>query len=114
MASSLPACPISVDDSFGPWAGQDCRGGFDFTLLFEESILSIPLQCIFLIVLPVRVWQLAKSDRKVKASTQRTFKAVSRPNIRRPKNTLCGQLTGSPVHMPLPPGSQRRTACLLD
>jgi len=81
MESSYSTCPIGVDDSFGPWAGQECRGGFDFTLMFEEIILSIPLQCIFLLGLPVRVWQLAKSDRKVKTSVQRTLKAVSYPKI---------------------------------
>nr|POF13541.1 abc transporter c family member 9 [Quercus suber] len=43
------ACPASVDQSFGPWAGPVCRGGFDFTLLFEESILALPLLCVFLL-----------------------------------------------------------------
>jgi len=43
---SIDLCSV-VDDSFGPHAGN-CRGGFDFTLLFEETILTIvPLACLF-------------------------------------------------------------------
>ncbi|KAF2157808.1 ABC transporter [Myriangium duriaei CBS 260.36] len=54
----------SVDRSFGPWAGPEERGGFDFTLRFEESILVIPLQCLFLAFLPLRTWQLLHKDMK--------------------------------------------------
>lgn len=62
----------SVDDSFGPWAGQ-CRGGFDFTLLFEESILGIPLLSTFIVLLPGRWWYLSRNRRNgflVKTWTQ--------------------------------------------
>ncbi|GAM82536.1 hypothetical protein ANO11243_005180 [Dothideomycetidae sp. 11243] len=55
----------SVDTSFGPWAGPVARGGFDFTLLFEESVLSIPIQCLFLLFMPLRAWQIAQDDYKV-------------------------------------------------
>ncbi|POR34539.1 Multidrug resistance-associated protein 1 [Tolypocladium paradoxum] len=65
-------CP---DDTFGPWAGHGCRGGFDFTLLFEESILTIPLQCLLLVALPIRVLQLLKSDVQVRFSLQLPIKA---------------------------------------
>jgi hypothetical protein len=64
MPHNLPLCPLTVDDSFSPWAG-DCRGGFDFTLLFEESILAIPLLCIFILVLPFRMVQLVPLGGKV-------------------------------------------------
>ncbi|KAK4139084.1 P-loop containing nucleoside triphosphate hydrolase protein [Dichotomopilus funicola] len=30
-----------VDSTWGPWAGPNCRGGLDFTLTFEEAILTI-------------------------------------------------------------------------
>ncbi|KAL2000414.1 hypothetical protein VTN02DRAFT_3098 [Thermoascus thermophilus] len=61
--SEAALCPPSKDDSFGPYAGP-CRGGFDFTLLFEESILIIPLHCIFLLALPFRAaWLIKRSDR---------------------------------------------------
>ncbi|KAL4880341.1 P-loop containing nucleoside triphosphate hydrolase protein [Aspergillus karnatakaensis] len=69
------ACPPSVDTSFGPWAGA-CRGAFDFTLLFEESILSLPLQCIFLLLLPIRLLQLVRADTKIAVTGLRNWKLV--------------------------------------
>lgn len=38
---SSTGCTIAVEDRFGPVVGNSCLGGFDFTLLFEESILTI-------------------------------------------------------------------------
>lgn len=80
MASSSPksapnngTCP---DNSFGPFAGYHCRGGFDFTLLFEEAIMTIPLQCILLLVLPFRVKSLLKSEAKVGWGLIRPLKLV--------------------------------------
>ncbi|KAI8221422.1 ABC transporter atnG [Colletotrichum sp. SAR 10_99] len=70
------ACPAGVDDSLGPWAGDECRGGFDFTLLFEEAVLAVPLHCLLLLVLPACALRLAGADVKVVASTQRALKAV--------------------------------------
>ncbi|KAM5429329.1 hypothetical protein McanCB56680_000032 [Microsporum canis] len=35
------ACSITVEDVFGPVVASSCLGGFDFTLLFEESILTL-------------------------------------------------------------------------
>ncbi|CAG9989646.1 unnamed protein product [Clonostachys byssicola] len=64
MASS---CAL-VDDTFGPHAG-DCRGGFDLTLLFEESILIVPLCCLLLLAAPIRVaYLLRKGVLKVEKS----------------------------------------------
>jgi len=47
----VQVCPS--DGKFGPGAG-DCRGGFDFTLTFEESILGLAPQLIFLLLAPIR------------------------------------------------------------
>lgn len=63
--SSLSSC-ARLDDSFGPHAG-DCRGGFDFTLLFEETILTLLPLGLLLFVLPPRVWFLLKRSKKVAA-----------------------------------------------
>ena len=63
--SSLIAC-THLDESFGPHAG-DCRGGFDFTLLFEETILTLVPVGILLLVLPPRVWYLSRRAKKVAA-----------------------------------------------
>jgi hypothetical protein len=75
------ACPIEVDDSFGPWAGPACRGGFDFTILFEEAILCIPLQCLLLLILPARLWQLTRMDVKMAHGVLRPLKAVRSPPL---------------------------------
>lgn len=73
MSTSL-WCP---DDSFGPWAGPTCRGGFDFTLLFEDSILSILPSALFLIAAPVCVFQLAREPAKVQSHPVSWVKKVS-------------------------------------
>ena len=52
------------DDTFGPYAG-DCRGGFDFTLLFEETILTILPTSLFLLVLGPRIWFILGRPKKV-------------------------------------------------
>ncbi|KAK2014293.1 hypothetical protein LZ32DRAFT_657406 [Colletotrichum eremochloae] len=74
MWVSQPACPPGQDDSLGPWAGDDCRGGFDLTLLFEEAVFAVPLQSLLLLVLPICALRLARSDVKVVASTLRHLK----------------------------------------
>ncbi|CCF44599.1 ABC transporter [Colletotrichum higginsianum] len=77
MWAPPPACPPGMDDSLGPWAGESCRGGFDFTLLFEEAVLAVPLHSLLLLVLPTCAIRLARSDVKVVASTLRYFKACA-------------------------------------
>lgn len=71
------ACPVAIDDSFGPWVGHGCRDAFDFTLLFEEVILSIPVQSLFLVALLVRVLQLSRTGPKIAPGALRPLKAVS-------------------------------------
>jgi ATP-binding cassette subfamily C (CFTR/MRP) protein 1 len=68
MASgSAKACAL-VDDTFGPWAGPDCRSGFDFTLLFEEFIFSIlPTACL-LSIAPFRIFYLCRKQNKLRRS----------------------------------------------
>ncbi|PHH65591.1 hypothetical protein CDD81_2026 [Ophiocordyceps australis] len=63
-----------ADDSFGPWAGPSCRGGFDFTLLFEESILAIPLDAIFLVAALAR--QRIRQDTKTEKSTENRIRSI--------------------------------------
>jgi ATP-binding cassette subfamily C (CFTR/MRP) protein 1 len=57
-----------VDLTFGPYAGPYCRGGFDFTLLFEEIILSILPVAIVLGWAPFRIAYLWKRQIKVSRS----------------------------------------------
>lgn len=44
----------AVDNSWGPWAG-DCRGGLDFTLLFEESVFCILPTALLLIAALIHI-----------------------------------------------------------
>jgi hypothetical protein len=74
MASQSIQC-ANVDNSFGPHA-SNCRGNFDFTLLFEESILSLlPTSIIILAALP-RIWHLIKRATKVESSILLYLKLV--------------------------------------
>lgn len=61
-----PTCK-SIDDSFGPYAGQ-CRGGFDFTLLFEDAIFSIGPIAILLLITPFRIFHLWRKPTNVSRS----------------------------------------------
>jgi hypothetical protein len=54
------ACmPQYVADGFGP-ASRNCQDDFDFTLLFEQSIMSIGPSALFLLVFSFRIAQLLK------------------------------------------------------
>lgn len=57
----------SSDNTFGPGVGN-CRGGFDFTLLFEDSILGLALQVLLLLLTPLRVNTLRR--RRVRVATK--------------------------------------------
>ncbi|KAF6795321.1 ABC multidrug transporter [Colletotrichum sojae] len=94
-----PGCP---DDTFGPWAGFLCRGGFDFTLLFEESILTIPLQCIFLLVLPFRVSQLCYMSRKTIPNNDGIVKMASAVCVFACSTALLALWSGSPSTLTTP------------
>ena len=77
-AMARPASCKQVDDTFGPYAGN-CRGGFDFTLLFEDSILSILPLALLLLVAPFRISYLFRRAIKVDPSSWLASKLVSGP-----------------------------------
>ncbi|PWY88307.1 multidrug resistance-associated protein [Aspergillus heteromorphus CBS 117.55] len=64
--SSVSSCH---DNWFGPVLDSSCRGGFDFTVLFEASILTVTPAALFLLLVPLRLFYLAKQSPKVHAST---------------------------------------------
>jgi hypothetical protein len=69
-------CSIKAESLFGPQVAPECRDGFDFTLLFEELILTlIPLSLVSLI-LPLRLWQLLNQNLKVKVGSIYFLKLV--------------------------------------
>ncbi|KAJ5370421.1 uncharacterized protein N7496_006513 [Penicillium cataractarum] len=53
-----------LDNTMRVDAGS-CRGGFDFTLLFEETILTLLPIALISILVPLRIWQLSQKRRKV-------------------------------------------------
>ncbi|KAI1862215.1 uncharacterized protein JN550_010371 [Neoarthrinium moseri] len=58
---------VCGDDSFGPSVqSPDCRGGFDFTILFEESILAILPAACFLLLTPFRALRLLRRRIRVR------------------------------------------------
>ena len=52
-------CSPAADRTFGPLV-NGCRADFDFTFLFQESILSITPSSIFLLAAFIRIKYLCK------------------------------------------------------
>ncbi|KAH7388905.1 ABC transporter [Cadophora sp. MPI-SDFR-AT-0126] len=66
---------VCGDDSFGPGVqSSNCRGGFDFTVSFEESILTILPAACFIIFTPLRAIRLFKRRIKVKSTVVHAIK----------------------------------------
>ncbi|RDW83780.1 Multidrug transporter (ABC) [Aspergillus mulundensis] len=65
--SPWPQCHIRVEDTFGPQVAG-CYEDFDFTLLFEESILYLPPLLIAAAVASLRLWQLRSTENLLKRS----------------------------------------------
>lgn len=78
MALSSSSGPLCRDLDNTVRAGMGfCRGGFDFSLLFEETILEILPISIIILVVPFRIWQLSQKRRKVNDSWLLLLKLVS-------------------------------------
>ena len=77
---SASVCP-AIDNSFGPYAGS-CRGGFDFTLLFEETILSLLPLCLILVVVPWRALYLVRRTTKVDGTVLLPLRLVGLISLR--------------------------------
>lgn len=71
----------TLDNNFGPFLQIPGQETFDFTLLFEETILSIGPSALLLLFIPPRILRLWKSPRKVTGSYLQTTKIVSGPAI---------------------------------
>ncbi|KAJ5135875.1 uncharacterized protein N7515_005153 [Penicillium bovifimosum] len=73
--SSTALCR-DLDNTLRIDAGS-CRGGFDFSLLFEETILEILPILLILITIPIRLWHLSSRRNKVIGSWLIFIKLVS-------------------------------------
>ena len=58
--SAFNGCTIDTQKGFGP-ANVFCYGGFDFTLYFEETVLSIAPLFLVLPFLALRLFQLIRA-----------------------------------------------------
>jgi len=58
-------CSIEAENQFGPAIGADCRGGFDFTLLFEQLFLSVAPIAVASLLIPFRLYQLLNRSSRV-------------------------------------------------
>ncbi|KAK2608926.1 hypothetical protein QQS21_002502 [Conoideocrella luteorostrata] len=75
MGAPSSKCPIESEVGFGPTS--DCYDGFDFTLLFEETILTIAPAGITLFLLPWFISRLSKREKKVAGTWRHVAKLVS-------------------------------------
>lgn len=74
MESYSASC-AEIDDTFRLYA-LSCRGGFDFTLLFEETILAVLPLALVVFAVPFRVFYLFRRPRKVVHSVLLPLKIV--------------------------------------
>ncbi|KAH8698352.1 multidrug resistance-associated protein [Talaromyces proteolyticus] len=70
-------CSLQADNRFGPVIDRGCRGGFDFTLLFEQAILGLVPAVAFLLVCPVRLQILVKRDVRTQPHLMRLAKLIT-------------------------------------
>ena len=70
------SCSIQAESVFGPQVAEECRGGFDFTLLFEELILAIVPLAIVCCFMPFRIWRLLRESEKARISSIHHWKLV--------------------------------------
>ena len=71
----MPKCDITAVDGFGP--ATDCPNTFDFTLLFEESILTVgPATAFTLVTIFIYLRPLLEAERKISWTWQLHAKQV--------------------------------------
>src|ERR1700761_3091207 len=73
-------CSLAADRKFGPLI--QCKE-FDFTLVFEQSILVIAVSTLFLISIPLRLKKVLSQDEKTFATKGYYAKLVSFRSMRR-------------------------------
>ena len=89
---SNSTCPPHADAAFGPAVDVDCRGGFDFTLLFEQSILTLIPAAFCALAFPFRIFYLFRRQTLTNASFARHAKLVWQHSV--PQIACAHLLTG--------------------
>ncbi|KAL3955773.1 hypothetical protein ACCO45_011336 [Purpureocillium lilacinum] len=77
MNASTPLCAPTADAAFGPAVAPGCRHGFDFTLVFEQSIFVLLPAALLLVAAPLRLARLAKAPVFVGAPRLRVSKLAA-------------------------------------
>jgi hypothetical protein len=70
------ACSEAIDYVFGPWAGPFCRGGVDFSFLFEIVFFTLIPDVVFILA---AAWQMRPWKSRVavaRTGTVQTAKLV--------------------------------------
>jgi hypothetical protein len=62
--NSSAFCAPDGDNLFGPQV-EPCLRSFDFTLRFENLLLSIAPSAIFLLIAPIRIYSLRNTQKRV-------------------------------------------------
>lgn len=87
--TSAPVCAPSADAAFGSIVNKNCRSGFDFTLVFEQSMFVLVPGCIMLLAVPFRIAVLQRRPQQVKPGKLRVAKLVSAPHLLCQLYTVC-------------------------
>lgn len=72
-------CSVADEDVFGPFVNASCHHGFDFTLLFEETMLTLLPLSLLILSGAVCVWNLRHATEKVNRSWLYAAKEVGHP-----------------------------------
>jgi ATP-binding cassette subfamily C (CFTR/MRP) protein 1 len=78
--NSSTGCALHGDDVFGPQV-EPCLRSFDFTLLFEDTLLSAAPSALFLLIVPVRLYFLRNARKRVVGGS--AFQAMKLVSLRR-------------------------------
>jgi ATP-binding cassette, subfamily C (CFTR/MRP), member 1 len=69
-------CHVEADNVFGPQVDGACRNGFDFTLFFEQTLLSIVPSAVTIIASSIFFVHLLRKDTKIRIDARRSFRAA--------------------------------------
>lgn len=81
-AMDRPLGCASADRSFGPAIPSSCRGGFDFTLLFEQIFLSFFPAAALILASSFRLWQLQHTQTVTSGAVLQLSKQVGGIKLR--------------------------------
>ncbi|KAK4076517.1 hypothetical protein Purlil1_12630 [Purpureocillium lilacinum] len=100
MNASTPLCAPTADAAFGPAVAPGCRHGFDFTLVFEQSVFVLLPAALLLVAAPLRLARLAKAPVFVGAPRLRVSKLAAAGVLAALQLALVGLWAAAPASAP--------------